>query len=693
MIPITQKEYDDLLRVYGPVKEDAPGSEPILTYDFESETEGLMGGAEITEDAETGSKVLSLNGNGAYFEFPEGTFDRRDTFTLLMDVKTNMTGNFLTFAVGSGDTDHYMFFRARNNQLRMAGTISGWQFEHDAATDNAGITGEWARIALVVKPGYYAIYKDGVLAAENDNITVTKLAKENGGGSLLTTSHLGLEGLKAYLGKSFFPDDQYVTGSFDNVALYNRALDAGEILQDAIPDMNDESMIDSDIETVTLPQVVVSDIELPLEGTYGSTISWTSSDESYITADGKVTRPSAEEGDATVTMTATYTYGSKSKTVVYKVTVKAESAKTWNSTTGWSGNSFETVTESAYIEFDVIPNEYTDGFIGIYSSTASPGAWADYNIIIRTKPDGTFDAHNGTEYKASEIKYEPGRVYHVTVSADVNAKTFSAWITDDLGNTSLLAENYSFRSKAGSDLSNVTVRGGDKVAAGTFTVEGFEIKDGPDVKAELGWDGTDFTINFTAAPADSIAVYSETAKDVNIGAELNGSDGLALSTADSNRSYQAQATLGDFTGEACAPVSVYSLVAQAVVDFAFDGQIIADQLEKAKAVLDKGGVYIKDGELTAESAKLMDIDGDTVKLNAKAVKAGLRFNSVKYAIADGATADASVSEDGTYVTIAGLSVMEASVIYLEDVEFVLNIADEAVADEAVSGELDFIEEV
>ncbi|MFV0284927.1 MAG: family 43 glycosylhydrolase, partial [Demequina sp.] len=68
---------------------------------------------------------------------------------------------------------------------------------------------------------------------------------------------------------------------------------------------------------------VVADLDLPIEGTSGTTIAWASSDESLIGTDGAVTRPAAGEADATVTLTATVANGKRSATVSFDATVKA----------------------------------------------------------------------------------------------------------------------------------------------------------------------------------------------------------------------------------------------------------------------------------------------------------------------------------------------------------------------------------
>ncbi|WP_438445370.1 immunoglobulin-like domain-containing protein [Gorillibacterium sp. sgz5001074] len=66
-------------------------------------------------------------------------------------------------------------------------------------------------------------------------------------------------------------------------------------------------------------------LALPVAGAHGSTITWASSNPTVLSDDGlEVNRPAAGQPDAAVTLTATVTYGSVSKTKVFTVTVKAE---------------------------------------------------------------------------------------------------------------------------------------------------------------------------------------------------------------------------------------------------------------------------------------------------------------------------------------------------------------------------------
>jgi len=72
---------------------------------------------------------------------------------------------------------------------------------------------------------------------------------------------------------------------------------------------------------------VTGNISLPTSGTSGSTITWSSSNTNLISNSGCVTVPT--DSNASVTMTATLTYGSASDTDAFPLTVKALLLSAW----------------------------------------------------------------------------------------------------------------------------------------------------------------------------------------------------------------------------------------------------------------------------------------------------------------------------------------------------------------------------
>lgn len=91
--------------------------------------------------------------------------------------------------------------------------------------------------------------------------------------------------------------------------------------------MTDQEKLQAAYDSLTLPEVVATDIEL--ETKIGDVaITWTSSNESIIATDGTVTRP--EGDDVQVTLTATLTLGDLQKTKEFTVTVKAWDVRSIN---------------------------------------------------------------------------------------------------------------------------------------------------------------------------------------------------------------------------------------------------------------------------------------------------------------------------------------------------------------------------
>ncbi|WP_020617886.1 immunoglobulin-like domain-containing protein [Paenibacillus daejeonensis] len=78
-----------------------------------------------------------------------------------------------------------------------------------------------------------------------------------------------------------------------------------------------------ELATGDTAETIKGSIRLPLTGTDGTSVTWTSSDETLISADGVVRRPSASEGNRTVTMTATITKDGVTETKTFELTILA----------------------------------------------------------------------------------------------------------------------------------------------------------------------------------------------------------------------------------------------------------------------------------------------------------------------------------------------------------------------------------
>ena len=125
----------------------------------------------------------------------------------------------------------------------------------------------------------------------------------------------------------------FLNASLDEYRLYDQVLQTADIV-----DVYRESGRALDAESVTaieqkalaainIAASTIKDLQLPLEGEGGCTISWSANGSQYLADDGRLLkRPQQGEADAEVTMTASVSYaGETPLTKDFKVTVKAVS--------------------------------------------------------------------------------------------------------------------------------------------------------------------------------------------------------------------------------------------------------------------------------------------------------------------------------------------------------------------------------
>lgn len=209
---------------------EAPVVKSLLAYwDFEKEADGtvldasgnenklnLFGNATVADNDDKAGNVLTLDGsNGTYAELPAGMFDGLEAYTIEMDVCTEDTsGNYFTFTIGK-DNQKYAFLKTMDTKVRYAVTTNTYSNEQEVAGTTVSSKGKWMHVTVVVEDGVMRLYKDRKKLAENTSVTAK-------------TADMG-ENLLAYLGKSFFSNDKYFKGAFDNVAVYNYAKSSADI--------------------------------------------------------------------------------------------------------------------------------------------------------------------------------------------------------------------------------------------------------------------------------------------------------------------------------------------------------------------------------------------------------------------------------------------------------------------------------
>jgi large repetitive protein len=228
VLRLSAAEEERLLAAYGdtPEEPEEPQQEPIAEYTFDDGTlADSIGSADLTASGTAAvatdpvkGKALRLDGSSNGFaSFPAGFFDGRSTMTVSMDVKSEKaSGNFFTFALGA-DTTKYYFLRVRGGDVRSAITSGSWQSE--SAVTGTVSPGAWHKVDVVFAGSTMTVYADGRKLGQNSTLGAT-------------VADLG-SNLAGYLGKSFYSGDGYFQGWFDDVRIYNRALSASEVLDNA----------------------------------------------------------------------------------------------------------------------------------------------------------------------------------------------------------------------------------------------------------------------------------------------------------------------------------------------------------------------------------------------------------------------------------------------------------------------------
>lgn len=226
-------------------------------------------------------------------------------------------------------------------------------------------------------------------------------------------------------------------------------------------------IIDADLTlNKKIPRLV--DRNLTFYGRYGTSVRYVGSE--YIKENGSVTLSKRGEGRKNDKLTVIYEAEGETKEKNINVTIEEDNGKTV------SKASFDTIDigkieKHGFIYFDIIPKTVSDGMVGLCEEEVVPKDWADYPITFRITPQGVFDSRNGGEYTSiNSISYEVGLTYHVLMDIDIESQTYSVYITDNRGETTMLAQDFHFRKEA-SNIGKATVRGGNYVKAGLFEVK------------------------------------------------------------------------------------------------------------------------------------------------------------------------------------------------------------------------------
>ncbi|OLS33402.1 immunoglobulin-like domain-containing protein [Bacillus sp. MRMR6] len=276
--------------------------------------------------------VINFKGGStsSYIEMPQGVLNDLESVTVSSLVNWNGTNEAeWIYALGQ-DSNKYLFTTPKRNSgdrsARVGLGITSWSNEASAnATTGSLKANEWKLVTTVMsgEDQTLKLYIDGVEVASGSTKGYT-LAEIN-----------NVNGRSGFIGRSFYSGDPYFGGMIADFEIYDGALSAEEVselkekadekiagmedllLQDASKQLNYDAFIKNNVNK----DEITSDLSFPEVGPNGTSITWESQNQDIITNEGKVSRPSFEDGDKTVTITATITDGTNSVTKEFIVTV------------------------------------------------------------------------------------------------------------------------------------------------------------------------------------------------------------------------------------------------------------------------------------------------------------------------------------------------------------------------------------
>lgn len=288
--------------------------------------------AELISNSDTGTGVISFQGGNveSFIEIPEGVLEGLESVTVSTLVNWEGSGGAQwLYGLGQSDT-HYTYYTpsyvgGANDRVGIA--TNGWQNESFTGSAKLPAT-EWKLVTTVVNGPDETLekYIDGELVSSGSTSGFT-LADIN--------NQAGISGIIA---KSFYAPDPYFGGMIADFEIYQGALaesDISDLQVEAETKIDSIGGLDGFFTEFAINQLdmkeylrlnssvdeISTNLELPTRGAYNTTINWESSHPEIVSGNGVVTRPSSENGNQEVVLTATVSDGADSETKEFTLIV------------------------------------------------------------------------------------------------------------------------------------------------------------------------------------------------------------------------------------------------------------------------------------------------------------------------------------------------------------------------------------
>lgn len=286
--------------------------------------------AEVIKGEAAGAINFKGGSTSSYIEMPQGVLNDLESVTVssLVNWEGKNEAEWI-FALGQ-DSNKYLFTTPKRNSgdksARVGLGVTSWNNEAGAnATTGSLKSHEWKLVTAVVsgEDKTLKLYIDGVEVASGSTNGYT-LAQIN-----------NVNGRSGFVGRSLYSADPYFGGMIADFEVYNGALTASEVsklkekadakianmegllLQNAIKQLDYSTFINKNENK----DEITSELSFPKTGANGTSITWESKNQDIITNQGKVIRPSYEEGNQTVKILATISDRKNQATKEFTVTV------------------------------------------------------------------------------------------------------------------------------------------------------------------------------------------------------------------------------------------------------------------------------------------------------------------------------------------------------------------------------------
>lgn len=281
----------------------------------------LMNGAELTK---YGSKpVLSLGSADGYFDFGADfrhvmsrlneTFTISTTVYVPKSTSVSGAGNFI-WCFARSSSQGYLFLSAKDTRYSIS--TSNWSGESNVTANVPIAQGKWVNITYIQNGNTGSLYVNGQKRSQNTNMKAHP-------------ANLNAM-IQNYLGKSCYDGDAYLKNAlYADFSIYDTVI-SDDVLAgyatsvDALNHLSSKEAINMDLKDLILPSSInnlYEGVTLPTKGTYGSTITWESSNTDLLSNKGKVVG-APEEQRTHVALTATLSNGEESATKTFDVFVR-----------------------------------------------------------------------------------------------------------------------------------------------------------------------------------------------------------------------------------------------------------------------------------------------------------------------------------------------------------------------------------